>query len=67
QKNFSDLVTSHRIEKAKSLLIDPKYRNEKILSVAYDCGFGNITSFNLAFKAKTKRTPSQYRNEFGST
>ncbi|MEM8847056.1 MAG: helix-turn-helix domain-containing protein [Bacteroidota bacterium] len=66
QKNFSDFVASHRIEKAKTLLIDPKYRNEKIVAVAYDCGFGNITSFNLAFKAKTKRTPSQYRREFGS-
>ncbi|MEM9362722.1 MAG: helix-turn-helix domain-containing protein [Bacteroidota bacterium] len=67
EKNFSDFVASHRIEKAKTLLIDPKYRNEKIIAVAYDCGFGNITSFNLAFKAKTKRTPSQYRKEFGSS
>ncbi|PRX57073.1 helix-turn-helix domain-containing protein [Flagellimonas meridianipacifica] len=65
EKNFSDFVASHRVEKAKSLLIDPNYRNEKIIAVAYDCGFGNITSFNLAFKAKTKRTPSQYRREFG--
>ncbi|MEM9076835.1 MAG: helix-turn-helix domain-containing protein [Bacteroidota bacterium] len=64
QKNFSDFVSSYRIEKAKSLLVDPKYLDQKIISVAYDCGFGNVTSFNLAFKAKTKLTPSQYRNDF---
>ena len=63
-KNFSDFVASYRIEKAKSLLVDPKYLDQKIISVAYDCGFGNVTSFNLAFKAKTKLTPSQYRNDF---
>ncbi|WP_435624177.1 helix-turn-helix domain-containing protein [Flagellimonas sp.] len=66
EKNFSDFVVSHRIEKAKVLLVDPKYRREKIIAIAYDCGFGNVTSFNLAFKAKTKYTPTQFRNEFGT-
>ncbi len=65
EKNFSDFVAGHRIEKAKAMLIDPKYQNEKIVAIAYDCGFGNVTSFNLAFKAKTKQTPSQYRSTFG--
>ncbi len=67
QKNFSDFVSGYRIEKAKCLLVDPEYREQKIIAIAYDCGFGNITSFNLAFKAKTKRTPSQYRKEFTSS
>ncbi|WP_190810557.1 AraC family transcriptional regulator [Flagellimonas sp. S3867] len=63
QKNFSDFVNGYRIEKAKALLSDPKYNKEKIIAIAYDCGFGNVTSFNLAFKAKTQLTPSQYRNK----
>nr|WP_299343473.1 AraC family transcriptional regulator [Allomuricauda sp.] len=64
QKNFSDFVNGYRIEKAKRLLQDPKYQKEKIISIAFDCGFGNVTSFNLAFKAKTQKTPTQYRNQF---
>lgn len=64
QKNFSEFVNYYRIEKAKKLLIDPDYALEKIATVAYDCGFGNVTSFNLAFKAETLMTPSQYRNQF---
>ncbi|GAA4275076.1 helix-turn-helix transcriptional regulator [Aquimarina gracilis] len=64
QKNFSEFVNHYRIQKAKALLVDPKYVNEKIATIAYDCGFGNVTSFNLVFKAETEITPSQYRNRF---
>src|SRR3989337_2565647 len=64
QMNFSEFVNHYRIAKAKSLLADPNYLQEKIETIAYDCGFGNVTSFNLAFKAETKVTPSQYRNQF---
>ncbi|WP_299486842.1 helix-turn-helix domain-containing protein [uncultured Allomuricauda sp.] len=64
QTNFSDFVNSYRIEKAKVLLTDSSLQNEKIIAIAYDCGFGNVTSFNLAFKAKTQLTPTQYRNKF---
>lgn len=63
EKNFSDFVNEYRIEKARRLLSDPRYAKEKIASVAYDCGFGNVTSFNLAFKSKTRMTPSAYRKE----
>ncbi len=64
QKNFSEFINHYRIQKAKTFLIDPKYSNEKIATIAYDCGFGNVTSFNLAFKAETEITPTQYRNRF---
>lgn len=61
QKNFSEFVNHYRIEKAKALLVDPRRHQEKIETIAYDCGFGNVTSFNLAFKGITQMTPSQYR------
>ncbi|MBP2834171.1 helix-turn-helix transcriptional regulator [Aquimarina sp. U1-2] len=64
QKNFSEFINHYRIQKAKELLVAPHYANEKIATIAYDCGFGNVTSFNLAFKAETEITPSHYRNNF---
>jgi AraC-like DNA-binding protein len=65
QMNFAEFVNHYRIAKAKALLAEPGYLREKIETIAYDCGFGNVTSFNLAFKAETMMTPSQYRNQFG--
>ncbi len=63
QKNFSDFVNGYRIEKAKKMLSNKEHSKEKIVAIAYDCGFGNVTSFNIAFKAKTQLTPSQYRKK----
>lgn len=64
QQNFSEFVNQYRIQKAKDLLVDSTYAQEKIATVAYDSGFGNVTSFNLAFKSATQLTPSQYRKKF---
>lgn len=61
QMNFAEFVNQYRIAKAKELLTDPQYEKEKIETIAYDCGFGTVTSFNIAFKAATQMTPSQYR------
>lgn len=66
QKNFSEFVNLYRIKEAKKLLIDSQYEHEKIATIAYDCGFGNVTSFNLAFKSATQLTPSQYRKQIGA-
>ncbi len=64
-KNFSEFVNSYRIEKAKQLLIAPETKNEKIASIAYDSGFNNVTTFNLAFKGSTRLTPSEFRKQMG--
>ncbi|NKI31067.1 helix-turn-helix domain-containing protein [Croceivirga thetidis] len=64
-KNFSEYVNSYRIEKAKKLLVASETKAEKIVSIAYDSGFNNVTTFNLAFKANTQLTPSQYREQMG--
>ena len=61
QVNFSEFVNSYRIKKAKKLLAAPNAQKEKIASIAYDVGFNNVTSFNLAFKAMTHLTPSEFR------
>lgn len=66
-KNFSDFVNEYRIEKAKHMLSDPNHNKDKIVAIAYDCGFGNVTSFNLAFKAKTQLTPSAFRKQVLAT
>lgn len=61
QQNFYEFVNHYRIKTAEILLKDSKYANEKIATIAYESGFGNVTSFNVAFKKKTGLTPSVYR------
>ena len=61
QQNFYEFVNHYRIESAKALLSDPKKVNQKIATIAFDAGFGTVTSLNVAFKKKTGMTPSEYR------
>lgn len=66
-QNFYEFVNHYRIENAKALLIDLKNLNEKIATIAFEAGFGTVTSFNVAFKKKTGMTPSEYRKQHVSS
>ncbi len=61
-QTWSDFITSYRIEFAKTLLSDPNF-NGKIISVGFDCGFSNKSTFNTAFKKATGQTPSAFRQQ----
>lgn len=64
QTNFSEFVNAYRIEQAKAILADPDSKNKKIATIAFESGFGNVTSFNVEFKSRLGQTPSQYRKLF---
>ena len=66
QVNFSEYVNQYRVARAKALLRDPNRVRDKIATIAFDCGFGNLTSFNLAFKANANMTPSQFRKQYAT-
>jgi AraC-like DNA-binding protein len=63
QQNFYEFVNHYRIEIAKAFLSDPKNVNQRIATIAFDAGFGIVTSFNVAFKKKTGITPSEYKKQ----
>lgn len=56
--NFTDYVSRVRIEKAKSLLLNP---NLRISEIAYEVGFQSLTHFNRVFKNLLGQSPSEYR------
>ncbi len=60
-QNFPEFINSFRIEKAKELLASNESRKLKIASIAYDCGFHSLSSFNTFFRKYTGLTPSAYR------
>jgi AraC-like DNA-binding protein len=56
--NFTDYLSRVRVEKAKSLLLNP---NARVSEVAFDIGFTSITNFNRTFKQLAGQSPSDYR------
>lgn len=61
-KNFYELVNGYRIEESKEMLINENKQQPKILVIAYDVGFNNLSSFNRAFKRHTGKTPTEFKN-----
>ena len=55
---LTEYVARVRVEKAKTLLVDPSLR---ISEVVYAAGFGSIPSFNSVFKRYVGMPPTQYR------
>ncbi|WP_299361470.1 AraC family transcriptional regulator [Winogradskyella sp.] len=63
---FREFLNSYRVKEVQSRLIDPSYRNQTILSIAFDAGFNSKAVFNRAFKKFTDITPKQYQKKYAS-
>jgi AraC-like DNA-binding protein/ligand-binding sensor protein len=55
---FTEYLARVRIEKAKTLLLDP---NRRVSEVAYDVGFQSLTHFNRVFRKLVGQSPTSYR------
>jgi AraC-like DNA-binding protein len=55
---LTEYVSRVRVEKAKTLLVDPSLR---ISEVVYAAGFGSIPRFNSVFKRYVGMPPTEYR------
>lgn len=62
-RNFSAYVNGLRLAEARALLADPARREQAVLDIALEVGFGSIGPFNRAFKATTGLTPTEYRRQ----
>lgn len=61
--NFNDFVNGYRIEEAKAILSEKKFKDITITEIYDKAGFNNYNSFAKAFKKKYKCTPSNYRKK----
>ena len=61
--NFYDLVNGYRVREFRALLADPKRREEKILTLAFEAGFNSKPTFNKVVLKQTGKTPSRLREE----
>src|SRR6476661_1597737 len=56
--NFTDYLSRVRVEKSKTLLLNP---NSRISEAAFACGFQSMTNFNREFKRIVGRSHTQFR------
>jgi AraC-like DNA-binding protein len=54
-------IVQHRLERAMALLRDATQAHRTITTIAFDCGFRDLTHFGRTFAAATGQTPSQWR------
>lgn len=59
--HFSDFVNRQRVAEARRLLADPRHRDDKLLAIAFACGFNSKSVFNSAFRKFTGLSPSEFR------
>jgi two-component system response regulator YesN len=57
---LTEYVMRVRLEKAKTLLVDPGLR---ISEIVFAVGFGSIPRFNSVFKQQMGMAPTDYRAE----
>jgi AraC-like DNA-binding protein len=60
-RNFADFLNSHRIDAAKRRLADPAEARTTIAVIAFDLGYGSLSTFNRAFRRATGSTPTVWR------
>ncbi|MEP5611987.1 MAG: ABC transporter permease [Cyclobacteriaceae bacterium] len=58
---FQDLLAQYRIREACRLLKEDDQSNIKIENIAAMVGYNSKSAFNTAFKKRTGKTPSEYR------
>ncbi|MGF1752810.1 AraC family transcriptional regulator [Vibrio makurazakiensis] len=57
--SFRDYICNKRINLAKKILL--RDRSTKVSSVAYQCGYQDVSYFSRIFKKKTGMTPGMFR------
>jgi len=59
--SFNQHLVEQRLRRAWSLLSDPSAGDLKVASVAYECGFHDLSHFNRAFRRRFGETPTAVR------
>lgn len=62
--SFTNYINSFRIECAKKMLLDKKYKNYTILAIGLEAGFNSKSAFYKAFKRFERCSPTTYKAQF---
>lgn len=62
-RSFYDFVNGYRVEELKRRLRDPRFANDKILSLGLACGFSTKSTLNANFRKHAGMTPREFRDQ----
>jgi AraC-like DNA-binding protein len=58
---FSEFVLVQRLDRVRRMLIDPRFSDRTVSSLAFEAGFGDLSYFNRCFRRLYGATPSDVR------
>jgi AraC-like DNA-binding protein len=59
--SFTDFVRAGRLARAHRMLRDPRLAHLNVSSIAYRCGFHDVTAFNRTFRRHYNASPTEVR------
>jgi AraC-like DNA-binding protein len=59
--SFTDFVLANRLERTHRMLSDQRFAAQSISTVAFSCGFGDLSYFNRSFRRRYQATPTDVR------
>jgi AraC-like DNA-binding protein len=59
-RSFTERITELRLNKARAMLA--RDHTHKVVDIAYDCGFGDVSHFNRCFRRRFGAAPSKFRD-----
>jgi AraC-like DNA-binding protein len=59
---FSAFVLDARLARAHCMLSDRRFIDRTISTIAFECGFGDLSYFNRAFRRRYQASPSEIRD-----
>lgn len=60
--SMTEFVREQRLRRARSMLLNPRYRERRIAEIAYAVGFNDLSYFNRSFRRRFGHSPSEIRN-----
>lgn len=61
--NFNDLINRYRVEYSISLMKNNRNRNDSLLAIATEAGFGSVSSFYRAFRKNKGMSASVFKEQ----
>jgi AraC-like DNA-binding protein len=59
---FTEFVRDTRLERARAMLLSPRFQQTRISDIAFDVGFRDLSHFNRWFRTRFGASPSDLRN-----
>jgi AraC-like DNA-binding protein len=59
--SFFERVMELRLQRARTMLADPRYDRLKVIEIAHACGFNEVSYFHRCFRHRFGATPTHYR------